>query len=138
MRRIIVLTFLTALAWPLSGARAQIGIGIGTGGIGFGIGLGGGHDRFERKLEQEVQYLKRELNLDKAQESAVRRLVFERENKRDRAGRGERAARFQEGMKEVLTPEQYDKFQTLQQGETPRERRKKEKLPESEWDDVYR
>lgn len=104
------------------------------------------------RLENQVQQLKNDLDMNDDQVIKVRGLLVERDRARQRGDGNEMSnEEFDKRMQEILTPEQYTKYNELKlqkredRKETKKETKKenskeakKEPLPESEWDDVYR
>jgi len=136
--RLLVFLFLLSAGMPAVG---QIGIGLGTGGIGVGFNLGGGHrDRPAPSPNGEVRYLKDQLDLSDGQVVAVRQAIQDRESYRSRRQKQENHQRFEEDMKDILTPEQHAKYLEIrQQAAHPKAREKaaRKEVPASQWDDVY-
>jgi len=137
-RRHLLFLFLVSAAVPAVG---QVGIGLGTGGIGVGFNLGGGHrDRPAKSPNAEVRYLKDQLDLSDGQVVAVRQAIQDRESYRSRRQKQENYQRFEEDMKDILSPEQHTKYLEIrQQAARPKVKEKAagKEVPPSQWDDVY-
>lgn len=152
MKKFITVLSLIVLFSGIDMAVAQIGIGIGTGGIGMGVSIPINNKRkAERRerIEEEVQYLKKELELNDDQLVKVRGLFIERERSRERNARKRMTrTQFDEGMQKILTEEQYQEYIQLRPSkpetkpedikEEKEQEKKKETGNPADWDDVYR
>lgn len=146
MQKLISKTVLAvAFAFATHTAFAQIGIGIGSGGFGMGmnIPINKSKHRTER-IEGQVQQLKQDLNLTDDQVLQVRNLLIERDRANSRRNKNMSREDFDNRMSQILTPEQNARYDELKQAKREekrsekKEEEQKKKLPESQWDDVYR
>jgi protein CpxP len=124
---------------------SQVGVGIGTGGFGMGMRIpinGRNNSQRSNRLESQVQDMKHDLDLKDDQVVKVRGLLIERDRDHQRGNKMSNED-FDKRMQEILTPDQYSKYNELkQQKRQDRQQNKKDNkkdaLPESDWDDVYR
>ncbi|MFI5218890.1 MAG: hypothetical protein ACHQNT_05320 [Bacteroidia bacterium] len=147
MKKFISSLLFTATFFICGGsAFSQAGVGIGTGGFGIGmhVPLNSKKAQRNKNLDKQVDQLKHDLNLNDEQVVKVRSLLIERERSHNGGGKNAMAKeQFNLRMQEILTTEQYTKFnepkQQKREGkEEVKDEKKKEPTPPEEWDDVYR
>ena len=146
MKKIIVASVFLFLAYH-GFPQGAVGVGVGTGGVGMGMRIPLNHKNAKHtdRIENQVQEMKHDLNLNDDQVVKVRSVFIERDRMHQQGNKMSNKD-FDKRMQEILTPEQLPKYNELKQRK--REERKnqkgntkdnkKEPLPESQWDDVYR
>ncbi len=93
------------ILFAATNAFAQFGVGVSGGHFGMRVPVNGKGERQSQNLENQVQRMKKDLNLDDKQTVQLRNLLIERERHSSQY-KPMTVSEFNQRLEQILTPEQ--------------------------------